>query len=122
MFGYVKESAVRDEITRLTQIIEGDPDPLTRLAYASLALNGTRSHLVRLRNASAYAARLRYSAVDIEKAIGVNRALLAEWVRDHRVRTGDPAPPRYVRRDLDEAVDLSGLPSTRRGTPIHPTS
>jgi hypothetical protein len=105
---------------RVSDLIAAEEDPLVRLAYTCKAMNEAQAILRRARDAAAYDARLTYGSAEIEESIGLNRGVVAYWVRRHMGVTGLPKPSSVYRKraDLRGAVDLSALPSNLSATPI----
>lgn len=104
---YVNETALHDEVMRLVEWIEHDPDPIVRLEASGLALAKISENLLRVRNAAAYTARHTYSNEEIEARTGLHPETVREYVRRHREATGAPAPPRRATHRLATALDAS---------------
>lgn len=104
---YVKESAIHDEVSRLVEWIEHEPDPIARVLSAAVALRMVTARLIRVRNAAAYTARQTYSNAEIEGRTGIHPEVLRKWVRRHREATGAPPAPRRATHRLTTALDAS---------------
>jgi len=120
---YLKEAVVHDELMRLIDLLESEPDPAARLLYITKAMQESRTLLIKARGAAAYDARNRYSTNALEKELGINRGLIGTWVARYVTANRLPPPPDFRRRHmLSRAIDLTGLPSTRRAGTSHSTS
>lgn len=104
---YVNETALHDEVIRLVEWIDHDPDPISRLEASALALASITERLLKVRDAAAYTARQSYSNDEIEARTGLHPETIREYVKRHRAATGAPPPPRRATHRLATALDAS---------------
>jgi hypothetical protein len=93
-----------------------ESDPADRLRWTRDLLLDAQAALIRQRDAAAYDLRLRMTSDNAERASGISKDRIADWMHAHRDRTGAPAVPRF-RQDLSGAKDLS----VGDASPRHPT-
>jgi len=105
----------RDAMMNVIDGVVREPNEVERLRWTRDLLLEAQSEMTRQRNAAAYDLRLRMTADNAEKATGISRDKISNWVDAHRDRTGAGPIPR-------SQIDMSGVRnlSAELGFPSQP--